>query len=205
MSANQAFIVAAIGASGSGKSAWVKQQLRRQKPRRLLIYDPMNEYGEFGEVFADRAALADAVLAAGARGKLCAVYQPSGGVDTYVEQFDWLCRLAYAWADCTYVADELGDVTKAGWSPPGWSHVIRKGRHKKMRVFGQVQRPALTDKTFFSLATLIHCGRLNFDSDIKVMCDVLRVGRDEVADLLNLQWIERDMGTGDTRAGALTF
>ena len=204
MSKNEAFIVAAIGASGSGKTAWVKSQLRRGKPRRLLIYDPMEEYSEFGPVFTDRAALADAVLQAG-KGAFCGVFQPGGSTETYAEKFDWICRLAFAWGACTFVADELGDVTKAGWSPPGWSHVIRKGRHKGMRVFGLVQRPALTDKTFFSLATLVHCGRLNFDSDIKVMQDVLRVERAAAADLANLEWIERDMGTGATRTGKLTF
>lgn len=205
MSKNQAFIVAAIGASGSGKSGWVKAQLRRQNPRRLIVFDPQDEYGEFGEVFRDRAALADAVIAAGARGDLRAVFQPGGNLSEYVGKFDWLCRLAYAWGGCTVVADELGDVTKAGWAPDGWSLVTRKGRHKGLRIFGLVQRPALTDKTFFGLATMIHCGRLNYAADVKVMADVLGCEGAQIVGMKPLDWIERDMSSGVTRAGRLTF
>lgn len=204
MSKNQAFIAAAIGASGSGKSAWVKAQLRKGKPRRLLVFDPQDEYGEFGQVFTDLPALADAVLQAG-RGPFAAVLQPGGDVSCYVQKFDWLCRLAYAWGNCTIVCDELGDVTKAGWAPPGWSMVIRKGRHAGLRVFGLVQRPALTDKTFFSLATMLHCGRLNSRADVQVMADVLQVPPADLIALRPLEWIERNMTNGDVRRGVLTF
>ncbi len=202
MSSNQAAIVAAIGASGSGKSLWIKTQLRRnRKLRRLIIWDPQSEYAEFGMVCASRTALADVLIAAGARGEARVVYQPKGGLSAYVPQFDWLCQTAYAWGNCTLVADELGDVTKPGWAPDGWSMVIRKGRHAGLTVIGAAQRPAIIDKTFFGLATLVHCGRLNYAADLKVMSDVLDVSSSSIVELLPLEYIERDMQTGKTRPG----
>lgn len=205
MSANVAQIVAAIGASGSGKSAWIKQQLTRGKPGRLLIWDPQAEYGPFGETFTDRSRLLEAVAAAGARGRLQAIYQPGNNLSDYPGRFDWLCRLAYAWERCSLVVDELGDVTRAGWSPDGWSLVTRKGRHKGLTIIGAAQRPAIIDKTFFGLATLIHCGRLNYAADVKTMADVLHVPGEDITALKPLEWIERNMQTGDTRRGTLSI
>lgn len=200
MSANQASIVAAIGASGSGKSLWIKTQLRRnRKLRRLIIWDPQAEYAEFGTVCSTRTELARLAIAAGARGEARLIFQPKGALSGYVPQFDWICQTAYAWGNCTLVADELGDVTKPGWAPDGWSMVIRKGRHAGLTVIGAAQRPAIIDKTFFGLATLVHCGRLNYAADLKVMSDVLDVQSSDIVELLPLEFIERDMQTGKTR------
>jgi hypothetical protein len=205
MSKGNASIVAAIGASGSGKSLWIKRQLEAGRPRRLLIWDPQAEYGDHGQIFTDRAALADACIAAGPRGQLAAVYRPGNRLSDYPTRFDWFCRLAYAWRNCTLVAEELGDVTKPGWAPDGWGLVTRKGRHAGMKLIGAAQRPAVIDKTFFGLATLIHCGRLNYAGDVKVMADVLQIAGDDITGMKPLEWIERNMQTGQTRRGTLTL
>ena len=36
-----------IGASGSGKGLWIKQQLRALAPPRIVVWDFKNEYQEF--------------------------------------------------------------------------------------------------------------------------------------------------------------
>lgn len=202
-----AFIVAAIGASGSGKSAWIKQQLARGRPRRLLVWDPQGEYGDFGAVFAEgeRGALADGCIGAGAKGAFAAIYRPGNTLTDYAPRFDWFCRLAYAWGNCTVIADELADVTKPGWAPDGWSLITRKGRHAGLRLIGAAQRAALIDKTFFGLATMIHCGRQSYKADVATMADVLAVPAEQIIALKPLEWIERNMSTGETRRGTLTF
>lgn len=202
---NQASIVAAIGATGSGKSAWVKQQLKKAKPGRILIWDPQEEYGEFGQVFTSRAELAAAVRAAGRAGKLAAVYRPGNVVSEYEAQFDWFCQLAYAWERCCILVEELADVTKPQKAPEGWSVLTRKGRHKGLRIIAASQRPAQVDKDFFGQATMIHCGRLNYAADVKCMADVLGVGAADISGMKPLDWVERDMGSGETRRGRLTF
>jgi hypothetical protein len=60
-SRNTAKIIAVMGASGSGKSAWIKQQLRAGNPARLLVWDPQEEFGAFGREVADPAELTKAV------------------------------------------------------------------------------------------------------------------------------------------------
>lgn len=196
-------ILAVIGASGSGKSLFVKQLLRRQKPKRLIVWDADAEYGAHGLVFTDRAALADAVRKAGAAGSLKAIFQPQGKLKDWPELFGWVCFVAYAWENCTLVCEELGDVTKPGWAPDGWSTAARKGRKRGLSIIGLSQRPAAMDKTFFTLATVIHCGRLNFDADLKTMAGVLAVPPGDLSALLPLEYIERDTATGMTQSGKI--
>jgi hypothetical protein len=203
MSTNVASIAAAIGASGSGKSLWVKQQLAKAKPRRLIVWDPQGEYGDHGEVFTDRSRLLEAVAAAGARGELRAVYRPGDELSRYADRFGWLCQLVYAWGACSFVVEELADVTRPSWAPDHWSVITRKGRHRALRVVAASQRPASVDKDFFGNCTLIHCGRLNYAADVKVMADVLGVPQGDLIGLAPLDWIERDMQTGKTRRGKL--
>lgn len=202
MSANEASITAAIGASGSGKSAWIKEGLRRAAPTRLLVWDPQGEYSTFGRAYTDRVRLLDAVVKAPA---FAAVYQPGDRQSLYAERFDWFCRLAYALGDLALVVEELADVTQPSRAPDGWSVVTRKGRHKALRVVAASQRPASVDKDFFGNCTLIHCGRLNYEADLRTMANVLRVEAPELAGLEPLAWVERNMLTGELRRGALAL
>lgn len=202
MSRQIASIVAAIGASGSGKSAWIKQGLATARPARLLVWDPQGEYAEFGTVYADRVKLLDAVAKAPG---FKVIYQPGDRASEYPARFDWFCRLAYALGDLALVVEELADVTEPSRAPDGWSVVTRKGRHKKLRVLAASQRPASVDKDFFGNCTLIHCGRLNYEADLRTMANVLRVKPEELAALPGLSYIERNMQTGESRTGRLDF
>ena len=84
---------AAIGASGSGKSLWIKGRLDAAKPDRLLVWDPQGEYATYGRTFDNRSKL----LAQVRESKSFAiVYQPGDVLATYADRFDWFCRLAYA-------------------------------------------------------------------------------------------------------------
>lgn len=202
MSQNRASIVAAIGATGSGKSAWIKQGLAARRPPRLLAWDPQGEYAAHGVVYRDRVKLLDAVARAPT---FAAIYQPGDRLADYPARFDWLCRLAYALGDLVLVVEELADVTAPNRAPDAWSVVTRKGRHKALRVVAASQRPASVDKDFFGNCTMIHCGRLNYAPDLKCMADVLAVPVAQLGQLAPLAYIERDMLSGQTRAGRLTF
>lgn len=198
---NIASVVAAIGATGSGKSAWIKQGLKGAPAARQLIWDPQGEYGEFGEVFTDRVKLVDACSRRNARFSL--VYRPGDQVSTYALKFDWLCQLAYLLGDLRLVVEELADVTEPSRAPDSWSVVTRKGRHKKLRVIAASQRPANVDKDFFGNCTLVHCGRLNHAADAKVMAGVLNVPHDQIMNLAPLEFIERNMHSGESRREVL--
>jgi hypothetical protein len=209
-SKNQANIIAVMGASGSGKSAWIKQQLRAGKPRGLLVWDPQDEFDEFGRPVSNMRELVQAVKEAHADGYRL-VYKPGMAFSTYGGKFDVFCQLAYMAAGGCVVVDELGDVTEPSRAPDGWSILSRKGRHQGITLFGAAQRPANIDKDFIGNSTLVHCSRLGYANDIKVMATALCVPPGEIADMRadettgDFDWIERAQKTGAVRRGKLTF
>ena len=198
---NKAVIIAVMGASGSGKSAFIKQTIRKELPRRLMIFDPMKEYGDFGEVVTTAGA-----LLAKAKGDTFAIcFQPVSDPDMMKRQFDYFCTLAHAVGNLTMICEELSFVTSPSKAPPGWSAVTLTGRHRKLRVYGSSQRPASIDKNFFSNATKVRTGRLNYAADIKTLANVLGVDVKQIQDLLPLEYLERDMGSGKVTAGKLVI
>lgn len=203
MSANEAAIHAVLGASGSGKSLHIKQTIRRAKPGRLMVWDPQEEYGEFGGIFETMEGLRAALVTAGKRGRVAVVFRPSSRYEVAVRQFDLFCQLAYHAGAVHLVCEELSDVTQPGWAPPGWSMVSRKGRHKGLKVWGCSQRPAAIDKHFFGNASTVRCGRLNFDADVRTMANVLGVAQQEIRNLQTLEYIERDMKSGEVVRGKI--
>lgn len=200
----QAPLVAALGARGTGKTPWIKQQVQRARPARTLTWDPQDEYGDLGTVFTDRARdrLVDFV---GSRRVFGAVYRPGLKVSTYGPKFDWFCRLAWALGDLTMIVDELADVTTPSWAPDSWSVITRKGGHQRLATFGASQRPAELDKSFLDNSTYMHVGRCNGKPACSTMGSYLGVDPAELAALPDLAWIERNMRTGAVRRGNLTF
>lgn len=197
MSRNKAQIIAVMGASGSGKSLYVKRAIIASMPHRLLIWDPLNEYGTHGEKCTSLAEMVQACKAP----RFQKVFCPSGDPAQAKKQFDLFCQIGYAAGNLTMVCEELAFVTSPSWAPAGWSMATLKGRHKGLKIYGLSQRPAAVDKNFFGNATLIRTGRLNFAADVKVLANVLQVPADKVQALKPLEFIERDMGTGATRTG----
>ena len=197
----EARIVACMGASESGKSAHVKQLIAAERPERLAVWDRMDEYGAFAKSAPSLAALVAAVRSP----RFAVRFVPSGDRKLRARQFDVFCTAAYMVGNLFMVAEELNSVTTASHAPGPWQDCTSRGRHRGLQVFGLSQRPAGVDKDFFGNATCVRTGRLNQGSDIDVMADVLMVPRQEVAALLPLQWIERDMKTGIVTRGTLTF
>lgn len=209
---NQASIIAAMGASGSGKSAFVKQCLAGAAPPRLMIWDTMDEYGDFARRVLTLQAMVNAIKASPT---FALRYVPSGAPDELVKRFDVFCSVAFAIGKVCLVVEELQTVTKPAWAPAGWSNCTLRGRHKGLSIFGISQRPASVDKNFFSNATMVRCGRLNFAEDVRTMDSVMGLGSlkvclldssvGTVAHLKPLQYVQRDMASGEVSAGILAF
>jgi hypothetical protein len=195
-------LVAAIGARETGKTPWIKQQLAKARPARLLIWDPMDEYGECGTVFTDRARLVDFI---GPRPTFAAVYRPGDQLALYEARFDWFCRVAWTLGNLTIVVDELADVTSPNRAPDVWKTITRKGKHEGIACFAASQRPGEIDKTFLGNCTFIHCGRLNDEAAVTTMKKILGVTSEQIVGLKDLEFIERNMVTGGTRFDRLKF
>jgi len=206
---NEPSIEAYIGATGSGKGVSLKRRLKALKGGRLLIWDPRNEYGEFAPAVDSLRALVQAF------------HQRAGPVKArYVandhqplaEQFDFVCRLAFAAGNLVFLAEELTDVTKPSWAPPSWRKIITQGRHQGLVVLGAAQRPALIDKTFLGACTFIRCFTLRYDDDRRAMAKALDVTQDRVNALRTIKdergtvigYLERDFRHDDeAKAGQI--
>jgi hypothetical protein len=195
----RADICAVMGSSGAGKSATVCKALAGVSScPRLMIYDPGEDYSQFGEVFSARQDFFNYLAKTGAA-TFRAVFRPLPELEEEVlrSEFNWFCRVAMAvcrgHGETLIVVDELEDVVTASWAPPWWKQLIRKGRKIGARVIAASQRPAGIQKHFWSLATEIQSGRLNEIEDARTVARVLMVEPLEIVALEPLQWIRRSV------------
>lgn len=200
---NTVSIGAILGASGSGKSSLMKLELLAARPPRLMIWDPKREYAAFAPpVPGTRAApssledLVKKALGAGDRGAFALSFRPVLSRKQMREQFNVFCQVAERARNCFVLVDELADVTEPGWAPEGWERLTRQGRHAGVTIRGASQRPADIDKSFYGNASRIAVFRLNSESDVERCAKILRVEQRVIGDLLPLEWLERDMLTG---------
>jgi hypothetical protein len=200
-SSNDAKIWAVIGASGTGKGLWIKQQLRTINPPRLVAWDFKNEYGDFAKAVPTLDGIRQAMIKAGA-GPLRVRYLPRGAGEKNVrKEFETLCELVYAWGQNTFIAEELSNVTTPGWAPAAWRKMTTSGRHEAVHIIGATQNPALVDKTFLGNCTLVHvCALREYPHRMYVArsidCDLERVTA-----LQKFEYLERNYDTGQLTEG----
>ena len=200
-----------IGASGTGKGLWIKQQLRDLAPPRLVVWDFKNEYQEFtGErkhAIARRSLrqVRDAMILAGADGPLAIRYAPHGaGEKALRREFEGLCELVYAWENCVFVAEELANVTTPGWAPASWRKMTTSGRHARVHIIGATQTPALVDKSFLGNCTRVHCSALREFAHRVAVSRSMDIPEARIAALVKFQWLEKDFDSGEVTEGFVT-
>lgn len=208
---NKPKIEAYVGASGSGKGVSIGRRLKELKPKRLLIWDPRDEYAKQAPRFTSLAALVRAWAAAGA-GPIKARYVP--GADMALDKaFAVVCNLAFEAKNLCFLAEELSDVTTAGHAPAAWRRVITQGRHQALHVMAAAQRPALIDKTLLGNCTYIRCFTLRFLADRIAMARALDVDESRIAALMTtstekatrIQYVERDFRDGILQNGIINL
>lgn len=204
---NTAAVNCVLGASGSGKTSWVMQELNRKKPKRLLIWDTKGEFAREGYAVpvASMGELVQAVALAGKAGGFALAFKPRGDEKQLKAQFDLFCNLAFSAKKLTLVAEELADVTTASHACAGWRRVSSQGRTEGLTVYGLSQQPASIDKHFFGNASMVRSGRLNFDTHVKAVANVLGVRPDDIRNMRPLDWIAKDMNSGALTRGKITF
>lgn len=197
---NQAKIWAVIGSSGCGKGLWMKQQLRKLKPKRLIILDTKDENEEF------------AVLAPTLRDLALATFKPSFRV-RYIPkgrtkkdrqaEFEEICRMASAAKNCTYMVEELGRYTMPSYAPPAWSDCCNDGRHDGLHLIAASQFPAQIDKAFLGNCTLIHSGYLGEVAHRKCVAEKMDIDPQMLKDLPNLHYLEFDRAARTVTKGVV--
>jgi hypothetical protein len=206
--ASKPFVHAALGARGTGKSAWVKRELAKLKPRRLAVWDFMREYS------GGTADLAAAIRAMAA-GSFNVVFTPSHDdapidiagrrISVSAWQFELFCTAVYEARNTVAIVEELAFVTRASHAPGPWRRLSLLGRHQGVSIIGTSQRPASIDKDFLGNCDLVHCGRLAHPRDAANVAPVLGVDADELLRLADLAFVERRAGAQDCTRGVLSF
>ena len=189
---NQAKIWAVIGASGTGKGLWIKQQLAALQPPRLICWDFKSEYGDYARAVESLDEIRRAMIAAGSGG-LRVRYLPRGAGEKNVrKEFEALCELVYAFGQCVFIAEELSNVTTPGWAPAAWRKMTTSGRHEAVHIIGATQNPALVDKTFLGNCTLVHVCALREYPHRMYVARSIDAPLESVTGLQQFEYIERD-------------
>jgi hypothetical protein len=193
---NKAQIWAVMGQSGTGKGLWIKSELRRIKPKRILFLDPQDEYGAFAPAVS-AGDMARIITAAGASKPFAVryVFPKDCTADHFARIFSLACRLAYGAGNCAFLVEELSNFTTASWGPPLWRRMCNSGRHEGVHVIGCSQFPAQVDKSFLSNATLVHCGWLGEDPHRKAIAIKIGVTPElinQIPDLYFMEWHRAD-------------
>ncbi|NKF52786.1 ATP-binding protein [Shewanella sp. WXL01] len=196
----KADVRAVYGATGSAKSSYVKKELKRLKCSRVIIWDPVDEYGELPNIIkVTRATELVDLLRRYPKGALKVRF-----VTSDFSLFELWARCAFSWCNAAVVAEEIADVTTPSKAPPWWGQVIRKGRARGLApIFGLSQRPAEADKTLLGNATLVRCGRLTRAKDRKMMADEMDIDPKQISKLVPLEYVQKDMNTNVVIKGAI--
>lgn len=206
----KALTLAAFGARGTGKTAWVKQQLERIKPPRLLIWDFKHDPALEG-IGRPVASLPELIKAAKAK-RFSMRFQVDHTRDIQA-QFDLFCQAAWLAGDVMLFVDELPEVTKANKAPAAWRRCVnvgrlyrgQDGRERSISIIGAGQRPAECDKSFISNADVIHTGRLSHAGDARELAQSLGCDHRILMTLPDLHWVEREAANMEPTRGILTF
>ena len=186
-------IVAVIGATGAGKTYWVKKNLLKPKPGRLMVWSSKPDYEDFAPGVEGFAA---AMAAVKKSGRFAAGLRPSWSTEKRAAEFDRFCRLAMAAGDCTVIVEELHMVTSPANAPEAWQRLTCMGRAYGVRIIGTSQRPQHMDKDFLGNATRVVCFRVNDLGAQRVMSSTLSVALQDVQSLPNYSAIIRDNSSG---------
>lgn len=203
---NSAKVYAIMGATGCGKTTFLRKLLARPKRKRTLIWSPKEVIDRYADLYpgtiicTTAAQVLNAVREAG-KGPVHIVFTPPADRKRAEQLFGQVCRIARIARNMTVIAEEMHTVMKPSWAPDGWSELIMMGRGYGAEVFGLSQRPASVDKDFFSNVSMIHCRRMAYEDDAKAMAKALRVTPADVLNLTGYQWIQRDILTGQVTRG----
>lgn len=202
-------LTAAIGASRSGKSAFVLDEIKGRD--RVLVWDVKGEYSGFIQC-RNKSQLFKAVNKPGNKGRIAFVPQS-------LDDFDYFCRLAGAWVKLNYghghktalVFEETADVTSPGKAPQSYGILLRRFLSYGVDIYAITQRPAESDKTAVGNASVVRVCRLQLARDKKSAASDTGVPLPIVSSLRadqdtgRFEFVHVDTGGGHYRQGVLTF
>jgi len=189
------------GASGSGKSSYVKKAI---KGRGMVVFDPLDEYGPLCKVSVGTLEGVRKAMADDWSGFQIAYVPPAGKEPKALSSISKLLMAAQQpYKDTgkgkgvTLVVEEMnlsfpvhGGEAKA----PGFAEICSRGRHYGIEVFGLSQRIAEVSTRFRGNCTETVVLRQQGPRDQAAATDAIGGRKAEIAALSNLEYIHERQG-----------
>lgn len=190
------------GASGTGKSTYVKKALKGRK--RLIVFDPMDEYGKLAKTKATTLEQVRQAMRANWSGFTIRYVAPAG---TEPRTLSALCKLIMAaqmpykqtgrGSNITLVVEEMNlsfPVAGGAQKCQGFAEVCSRGRHFGISVFGLSQRIAEVSTRFRGNCDETIVLRQKGPIDNKAAANELGCAVSVVERLKNLEYIHEKQG-----------
>lgn len=208
----KALVVGAFGARGTGKTAWLMQQLRAEKALAVWDYKHDPRMSTWGRGFTDLGAFVQSLKASAFVHR----YLPDRGNPRFPieEQFRLFCLAAFQRGRMAIFVDELPAVTMSNKAPQAWRECVNIGREyrtkgssgiKWLSIYATAQRPSECDKSFISNLDIVHTGRLSFANDARVMSLSIGASTSEIMALPDLEYLEKSAATSEYTRGKVIF
>lgn len=194
--AQKAKIIALMGASGTGKTFYLKKMLSDENPKRLIIIDPLDAFEEFAKKVDSISSIEQET-----RKKYFKIRYVPKKDKPLIIQMDAIARIAFETGNLWFVIEELNKYTKANMASPNWADCSLRGRQFGLTIIGLSQRPAGVDKDFFGNCSFVRSGRIISTGDARAIADVLGVKKDDITGLKEYEYIQRNMFTGEITRG----
>lgn len=196
-------LVVVAGASRSGKTAYVKNAVR--KSRRVFAWDPEDQWAQLPgwQRVTTRRQLLAAMEYGGAQkvafvvgGDLKGAFNFWAGVVLHAGRYV---------APLDAIAEELADVTTPAKAPGNWGILLRRGLKRGINIFAVSQRWAEADKTAMGNASEFVIFRQATAPDARYMSRYTRVPEGEINGLPPLYFVKYDAVTQKIERGQLRF
>ncbi len=191
------------GASGSGKSSYVKKAIKGRK--RMVVFDPLGEYSALCNVTAQTVEQVRVAMRKNWAGFSVAYVPPAGQEPRALSA---LCKLMMAaqmpfkesgkGQGMTLVVEEMNlsfPVHGGAQKSPGFAEVCSRGRHYGIEVYGLSQRIAEVSTRFRGNCTETVVLRQQGPRDLAAAADAIGGDKAAVAALANLDYIHERQGT----------
>lgn len=163
-----------VGKRGSGKTFLVKKLLNELQPKRLVIFDPLNEYAD-GLVVTDVIDLCN-------RLETTEHFRYILRFDTQ-EDFRLALEAVYLKGDLLLVVEEVSYFANERSIDASFDSIVRFGRHRKVDLIGITQRCANVPRLLTSQMDIIISYKQTEPRDLEYL---YRVVGDEAYDLNEL-------------------
>jgi|TARA_A100000171_G_scaffold52764_1_gene72880 DNA helicase HerA-like ATPase len=191
------------GASGSGKSSYVKKAIKGRK--RMVVFDPLGEYSALCNVTATNLEQVRVEMRYNWANFSIAYVPPAGQEPRALSA---LCKLMMAaqmpykktgkGQGMTLIVEEMNlsfPVQGGAQKSPGFAEVCSRGRHYGIEVYGLSQRIAEVSTRFRGNCTETVVLRQQGPRDLAAATDAIGGDKAAVAALANLDYIHERQGT----------